>query len=93
MPSPQAGDADVEFFQTHGWLVVADAIDPVHVIATYETGVFVLRPVGIPFIEITRRLDADAHMVWHRPDLGDLVVTLEPIGGPCDTPPGTHWAR
>ena len=40
-----------------------------------------------------RRLDADGHMVWHRPDLGDRVVTLERIGGPCDAPPGTAWAR
>ena len=29
MPYPQASDADVEFFQEHGWLVVADAIDSV----------------------------------------------------------------
>jgi hypothetical protein len=63
------------------------------VIATYENGVFVLRPVGIPLIAITRRLDGDGHMVWHRPDLGDLVVTLERIGGPCDTPPGKAWVR
>jgi hypothetical protein len=66
---------------------------PINVIATYENGVFVLRPVRIPFIEVTRRLDADGHMVWHRPDLGDLIVTLERIGGPCDAPPGTEWAR
>jgi len=66
---------------------------PIDVIAAYEKGVFVLRPVRIPFVEIPRRLDADGHMVWHRPDLGDMVVTLERIGGPCDTPPGTAWAR
>jgi hypothetical protein len=66
---------------------------PIRVIATYENDVFVLRPVGIPWIEITRRLDSDGHMLWHRPDLGDLVVTLERIGGPCDTPPGTDWVR
>lgn len=65
---------------------------PIEVVATYENGVFVLRPPHIP-IEVTRRLDADGHMVWHRPDLGDLIVTLERIGGPCDTPPGTLWAR
>ena len=66
---------------------------PIHVIATYENGAFVLRPVRIPFIAITRRLDGNGHMVWHRPDLGDLVVTLERIGGPCDTPPGKEWVR
>lgn len=66
---------------------------PIHVIATFEDGVFVLRPAHIPFVAITRRLDADGHMVWHRPDLGDRLVTLERIGGPCDKPPGTAWAR
>ncbi len=65
---------------------------PIDVIASYEKCVFVLRPPRIP-IEVTRRLDAAGHMLWHRPDLGDLIVTLERIGGPCDTPPGTEWAR
>lgn len=48
----------------------------IDVVASYEDGVFVLRPVGIPGIEVTRRLDADGHMVWTRPDRGGLVVTL-----------------
>jgi hypothetical protein len=65
---------------------------PITAIASYEDGVFVLRPPRLP-IAITRRLDADGHLVWHRPDLGDRLVTLERIGGPCDTPPGTAWAR
>lgn len=65
---------------------------PITAIASYESGVFVLRPPRVP-IAITRRLDAEGHLVWHRPDLGDRVVTLERIGGPCDTPPGTAWAR
>jgi hypothetical protein len=65
----------------------------IDVIATYEQNVFVLRPVGIPWIAITRRLDADGRMRWHRPDLGDMVVTLERIGGPCDVPPGRDWVR
>lgn len=65
---------------------------PIDVIATFENGVFVLRPPSIP-IEVTRRLDAAGHMLWHRPDLGDRLVTLERIGGACDTPPGTQWAR
>jgi hypothetical protein len=70
---------------------VFDYKTPIHVVATYEDGVFVLRPllipdlgVVIPFIEVTRRLDADGHMIWTRPDLGDLKVTLERIGGPTD---------
>ena len=66
---------------------------PIHVIATFEDGVFVLRPANIPFVAITRHLDAEGHLVWRRPDLGDRLVTLERIGGPCDKPPGTAWAR
>jgi hypothetical protein len=66
---------------------------PIHVKASYEDGVFVLRPVNIPFVAVTRRLDAEGHMVWHRPDLGDRFVTLERIGGPCDEPPGRAWVR
>ena len=66
-----------------------DFVTPIHVIASYEDGVFVLRPVGIPGIEVTRRLDADGHMVWTRPDRGGLVVTLERIGDGAGTPPNT----
>ena len=70
-----------------------DFATPIHVKASFENGAFVLRPVNVPFIAVTRRLDADGHMVWHRPDLGDRLVTLERIGGPCDEPTGTAWAR
>jgi hypothetical protein len=35
---------------------------PIHVVATFEDGVLVLRPAGLP-VEITRRLDGD-HLVW-----------------------------
>ena len=65
---------------------------PIHVVASFEDGVFVLRPPWIP-IEVTRRLDGEGRMLWHRPDLGDRMATLERIGGPCDAPPGTAWAR
>jgi len=68
---------------------VFDFTTPIHVIASYEDGVFVLRPVGIPGIQITRRLDADGHMIWTRPDLGELVVTLERIGDGAGTPHNT----
>jgi len=61
---------------------------PIHVIASYEDGVFVLRPVGIPGIEVTRRLDADGHLVWTRPDL-KLVIVLERAGDGAGTPPNT----
>jgi hypothetical protein len=65
-----------------------DFVTPIHVIASYEDGVFVLRPVGILGIEVTRRLDESGHMIWTRPDLG-LVVTLERIGDGAGTPPNT----
>jgi len=66
---------------------VFDFTTPIHVVASYEDEVFVLRPVGIPGIEVTRRLDDDGRMVWTRPDGGGLVVTLERIGDGAGTPP------
>lgn len=69
-----------------------DFESPITAIASYENGVFVLRPPTLP-IAITRRLDADGNLVWHRPDLGDRIVTLERIGSACDRPPGTDWVR
>ena len=61
---------------------VFDFKTPIHVVASYEDQVFVLRPVGLPGIEVTRRLDADGHMIWTRPDLGGLKVTLERVSDP-----------
>jgi hypothetical protein len=76
------GDHDVSAF---------DYKTRINVIATYESGVFVLRPVfipwipvGIPGIEVTRQLDSEGHMVWIRPDLGHIKVTLERIGKATD---------
>jgi hypothetical protein len=51
--------------------------------------VFVLRPVGLPGIEVTRRIDDGGRMVWTRPDQGGLVVTLGRIGDGAGTPPNT----
>jgi len=59
---------------------VFDYTTPIHVVASYEDGVFVLRPVGLPGIQVTRRLDADGHMVWTRPDMGGIEVILERAG-------------
>jgi len=56
---------------------VFDFTTPIHVIASYEEGVFVLRPVGLPGIEVRRWLDADGHMIWTRPDMGGIRVVLE----------------
>lgn len=40
-----------------------DFTTPITVVATYENGVHVLRPVGIP-VEVTRRIERD-EMVWN----------------------------
>lgn len=40
-----------------------DKVTPITVVATYENGVHVLRPVGMP-IEVTRHLEGD-EMVWN----------------------------
>jgi hypothetical protein len=37
---------------------------PITVVATYESAVHVLRPVGLPGIEVTRRREGD-HMIWN----------------------------
>jgi hypothetical protein len=70
---------------------VWDYTTPIQAVASYEGRVFVLRPVlirALPFtiswLKVTRRLDAEGHMVWTRPDQGHLVVTLERIGAPND---------
>ncbi len=68
---------------------VFDFTTPIHVIATYENDAFILRPVGLPGIEVTRRLDAEGRMVWTRPDGGGLVVTLERVGDGSGTPVNT----
>ena len=68
-----------------------DYTTPLHVIASYEGGVFVLRPVGIPGVEVTRRLDAAGQMIWTRPDRGGLVVTLARDGDGAGTPVNTFF--
>ena len=61
---------------------VFDYVTPIHVVASYEHGVFILRPVGIPGIEVRRWLDEDGHMVWTRPDMGGIRVVLERVSAP-----------
>jgi hypothetical protein len=56
---------------------VFDFTTPIHVTASYEDGVFILRPVGLPGIEVRRWLDEDGHMIWTRPDMGGIRVVLE----------------
>ncbi|HTK15573.1 MAG TPA: hypothetical protein VL769_04200 [Acidimicrobiia bacterium] len=70
--------------EEHGVHDVAefDFQTPIRVVATYENGVHVLRPVGID-IEVTRRRDG-ADMVW---EYIGFTARLERIGGPESPPP------
>ena len=43
--------------------VAAAGGQEIHVVCTFENGVHTLRPVGMPGIEVTRRLDGD-QLVW-----------------------------
>jgi hypothetical protein len=61
---------------------VFDYTTPIHVVASYEDKVFILRPVGMPGIQVTRRLNEHGHMIWTRPDMGGVVVTLERVSEP-----------
>ena len=58
---------------------VFDYTTPIHVVASYEVSVFVLRPVGMPGIEVTRHLDDDGNMIWQRPDMGGVRVVLQRV--------------
>ena len=51
----------------------------VHVVATYEGGVHVLRPIGLPGVEVTRRLDGD-QLLWSYAGL--FTARLERIEEP-----------
>ena len=66
--------------EAHGVHDVAefDFTTPITVVATFEEGVHVLRPVGLPGIEVTRRLDGPL-LIWTY--LGFTAV-LERIGPP-----------
>ncbi len=61
---------------------VFDFKTPIHVVATYEDSAFVLRPVGMPGVEVRRHLDSEGHMIWTRPDMGGIRVVLERISEP-----------
>ena len=55
-----------------------DKETPIHVVATYEDGVHVLRPVGLP-IEVTRRLEG-AEMIWDYLGFTARLRRLDPAG-------------
>jgi hypothetical protein len=90
----QIADARADGTEKNGVHEVSalDFKTPIVAIASYEDGVFVLRPLlirwlplTIPWIKVTRRLAADGRMIWTRPDLGHQTVTLERIGTTDDT--------
>ena len=56
---------------------VFDYTTPIHVGASYEDSGFVLRPEGMPGIEVTRQLDQNGNMIWQRPDMGGVRVVLQ----------------
>ncbi len=62
---------------------VRDFKTPILAIASYENGVFILRPKSQPGVEVRRWLDPEGRMIWTRPDYGRML--LERIGGPNDT--------
>ncbi len=72
--------------EEHGVHDVAefDFATPITVVATFEDRVHVLRPVGFPGIEVTRRLDGD-EMLWSY--AGNFVARLQRTGGPDSAPP------
>lgn len=62
----------------------SDHRTPIVVVATYEDGVHVLRPVGLPGIEVRRRRDG-AQIVFDY--LGGLRMRLDRTGPPESAPP------
>lgn len=71
--------------EEHGVHDVAarDHTTPITVVASFEDGVHVLRPVGMAGIEVTRRRDGD-QMIWDYPG---FVARLERLGPPEMVPP------
>lgn len=65
----------------HGVNDVAAATgQPIQVLCTFEDGVHVLRPVGMPGVQVTRRLEGD-QLVW---DYGPMFVArMERTAGGC----------
>ncbi len=60
-----------------------DLTTPIVVVATYEDGVHTLRPVGLPGVEVTRRLDGD-QLIW---EYLSFTARLERVGPPESDPP------
>jgi hypothetical protein len=80
--SPGAGSSTTcgcDGVEEHGVHDVAefDKETPITVVASYENGMHVLRPVGLP-IEVTRRRDGP-EMIW---DYLGFTARLERLGPP-----------
>ncbi len=65
-------------------VAAADLSTPIVVVASYEDGVHVLRPVGLP-IEVTRRLDGD-HLLWSYVGFTARLERLGPPDAPVPSP-------
>jgi hypothetical protein len=61
-----------------------DFATPIVVVATYEDGVHTLRPVGLPGVVVTRRLDGD-DLVWSY--AGVFTARLRRVGPSDASPP------
>jgi hypothetical protein len=57
-------------------VAAADFTSPVHVVATFEDGVHVLRPIGVP-IEVTRHREG-ADLVWRYVGFTARLIRLGP---------------
>jgi hypothetical protein len=55
----------------------SDFATPIHVVASFEAGAHVLRPVGLDGFEVTRRMVGD-QLVWSY--LGAFVARMERVG-------------
>ncbi len=57
-----------------------DKATPITVVATYEKGVHVLRPVGLPDVEVTRRREG-AQLIWTYVGFTSVLERVSPIIG------------
>ncbi len=64
--------------------VAAVGGQPVHVVASFEDGVHVLRPLGLPGVEVTRHLEA-GQLVWSYAGL--FTARLERVAGEAEGAP------
>ncbi len=61
-------------------VAAANLEQAIQVVATFEDGVHVLRPVGMPGVEVTRRLDGD-ELLWSY--AGAFVCRMVRADDPC----------